>query len=349
MKEKMTTNKIADIINKINKESGKFYDFKETHNPRLPADFWFQHPPEGLTLFLILYTRACRWARCLGCNLPSLQSQFDVPFNDIMKQVDYIFDFVLSREEKENLKKIILSNNGSVLDETTFSTTALLYFVAKMNMCCPNISVLTLETRPEYVDMAELEVLHRALQEGQTPTNLELAVGFEAYNDTIRNEIFDKGLKLETFETMVEKIARYEFKLKTYFMLKPVPGLSEKTAIEDIVNGIDYLDSISRKYDLRINMHLNPTFVAIGTALETEFRNGNYEPPRLASLQKAALAAEKKRISLYLGLNDENLAVPGGSFIRRGDEQLLEKLHHFNHTGDFSFLKESMEPSPYSP
>jgi hypothetical protein len=40
-----------------------------------------------------------------------------------------------------------------------------------------------------------------------------------------------------------------------------------------------------------------------------------------------------------VGLNDEGLAVPGGSFNREEDEDLLEKLHHFNHTGDFSLLK----------
>lgn len=335
----MVIDKFADILNEINRETGKFYSFMEDHNPRLPADYWFQHPPVGLTLFLVLYTRACRWARCLGCNLSATESQFEVPFNDIMKQVDHVFDFLLSPEQKENLKKIILSNNGSVLDEVTYSTTALLYFVAKMNMHCPNISVLTLETRPEYVDIAELEVLHRALQEGKTPTNLELAIGFEAFDDKIRNHHFQKGLDIETFESMVKKIAKYGFKLKCYFMLKPVPGLSEEQAIEDIAKGMDYLDSISQKYTIEINMHLNPTYVARGTVLETEFKKGNYRPPKLESIQKAVLAAEQKQISLYVGLNDEGLAVPGGSFNREGEEELLEKLHQFNHTGDFSILK----------
>jgi radical SAM enzyme (TIGR01210 family) len=335
----MVMDKFADILTKINRESGKYYSFLEDHNPRLPADYWFQHPPEGFTLFLVLYTRACRWARCLGCNLSSTESQFDVPFNDIMKQVDHVFDFLLSPEQKENLKKIILSNNGSVLDEATYSTTALLYFVAKMNMNCPHISVLTLETRPEYVDMAELEVLHRALQEGETPTDLELAIGFEAFDDKIRNDHFQKGLKIEVFESMVKKIAQYGFKLKCYFMLKPVPGLSEEQAIADIAKGIEYLDSLSQKYAIEINLHLNPTYVARGTVLETEFKKGNYQPPTLESVQQAVLAAEQKRISLFVGLNDEGLAVPGGSFKREGDEKLLEKLHHFNQTGDFSLLK----------
>ncbi len=332
------TDKIAESIGDINDEMGKFYNFLEEHNHRLPADHWFQHPPEGLTLFLVMYTRTCRWSRCLGCNLPSMESQFDVPFQDIMKQTDYIFDFLLSPVQKENLKKIILSNNGSVLDEQTYSTTALLYFVARMNMACPGVEVLTLETRPEYVDMEELEVLHRALQEGGTATGLELAIGFEAYDEAIRNDHFHKGLSFETFESMVEKAARYEFKLKTYFMLKPVPGLSEEAAVADIAAGIDYLDAISRKHKIEINMHLNPTYVAAGTTLETEFRKGNYAPPRLDSVKKAVLAARSKNISIYVGLNDEGLAVPGGSFLREEETPALEQLRAFNHSGDFSVL-----------
>jgi archaeosine synthase beta-subunit len=334
----MENDRIAEIIQKINDECGKFYTFQEEHNPRIPTDFWFQHPPEGLTLFLVLYTRSCRWARCSACNLPSMESQFHVPFNDIMKQVDYIFDFMLSAEQKKKLCKIILSNNGSILDEDTFSTTALLYFVAKMNMNCPNISVLTLETRPEYVDMAELEVLHRALQEGPTSTDLELAVGFEAFDDKIRNDIFNKGMSLEGFENMVAQVAKYGFRLKTYFMLKPVPGLSEEEAIADVVKGINYLDQIAVKYNIQINMHLNPTYVSTGTVLETEFKKGTFVPPKLESVQKTVLASKEKKISIYVGLNDEGLAVPGGSFIRAGDEELQEKLLKFNHTGDYSWL-----------
>ncbi|MCP4219347.1 MAG: hypothetical protein GY765_32230 [bacterium] len=335
----MTKNNTANVIQKRTEDSGKVYTFKEEHNPRIPAGYWFQEPVEGPALFIVFYTQACRWAKCLGCNLPSQVSQYEVPFNDIMKQIDYIFDFILSMAQKDQLKKIIISNNGSVLDEETFSTTALLYFVAKMNLSCPNVSVLTMETRPEYVDLEELEVLDRALKEGNIPTQLELAVGFEAFDDKIRNEYFLKGLELSVFETMVEKIAKYGFNLKAYFMQKPVPGISEEEAIADVVKGIDYLSRISEKYKIGINMHLNPTFVSTGTPLETEFLAGNFTPPLLDNVREAALTAENKKVSIFVGLNDEGLSVPGGTFIREGDEELVEKFNQFNRTQDFSYLK----------
>ncbi|MCK4258190.1 MAG: hypothetical protein KAX49_04390 [Halanaerobiales bacterium] len=322
-----------------NEEIGKFYDFKEEHNPRTPVDYWFQNPKEGFTLFLVFYTQACRWARCLGCNLPSQTSEHPVSYKNIMQQIDYVFDYILTKEEKLKLRKFIISNNGSILDEKTYSTTSLMYFLAKMNLHCPNISVLTIETRPEYVDLEELEVLSRALKEGNTPTQLEIAIGFEAYDETIRNDYFRKGLTLEIFEKMAEKISRYGFKIKTYFMLKPVPEISEEDAILDIKNSINYLHMIANKYSLEINIHLNPTYVARGTALEEEFRKGNFTPPKLESVREAALEAEGKNISLFIGLNDEGLAVEGGSFIKEGEEDIIKAMEKFNQTQNFSYLK----------
>jgi radical SAM enzyme (TIGR01210 family) len=325
---------------KLETKTEKTYSFSSNHDPGVPADCWFQNPPEGLTLFLVFYTRACRWRKCLGCNLPSLASQFPVDFKNIMKQVDYVFGKLLSEARKHDLRKIILSNNGSVLDQETFSTTALMYFIAQMNIHCPNISTLTLETRSEYVDIHELEVFSRALREGQTPTDLEIAIGFEAFDDRIRNEQYRKGLDLDTFENMAGLLAIYNFKLKVYFMLKPVPELTEEQAVNDVIMGINYLNDISEKYELDINLHLNPTYVAYGTPLERAFLEGKYAPPFLESVRRVVLEAEGKRISLFVGLNDEGLAVKNGAFIRDGDEMLIQKLELFNKTQDFNILKQ---------
>ncbi len=103
-------------------------------------------------------------------------------------------------------------------------------------------------------------------------------------------------------------------------MLKPVPGITEEEAIEDIHLGINYLSELSCKHGINVNMHLNPTYVSYGTELETEFRKGNYQPPYLESARKAVLGAKDKNISIYVGLNDEGLAVPGGSFLREEEK-----------------------------
>ncbi len=318
----------------------KNYQFDEEHDPNLPAQMWFQESEEGEILFIVFYSQACRWSRCLGCNLPSRMAQKHVGFKALMAQADYVFTRPEVVRRSPCLKKVIVSNNGSVLDEATFSSTALIYLMAKMNLHFPQLAVLTLETRVEYVDIEELEFIARTLAEGDTPTMLEIAVGFEAFDDRIRNEVFHKGLTLETFEKLCAMLAVHGFRLKCYFMQKPVPGLSDEEAILDIHRAIDYLSEQSRKFGIKINMHLNPTFVAAGTMLEQSFRRQQYSPPKLTDVIRAAVKGEGKNISVYLGLSDEGLACEGGSFIRPGDEPLINQLEVFNKTQNYSLLHE---------
>ena len=328
----------ADRLVDSTRKVGKTYAFNDAHDPTLPADSWFQETAEGPAFFLILYTQACLWTICTGCNLPSLGSREPVSAEDIERQVDYVFKSLLSPERATGLGKFILSNNGSVLDERTFPTEALAYFVREMAARCPNVKVLTLESRAEYIDASELELLDKILREALPGAVVELAVGFEAFDDGVRNKVFRKGLTLKNFEDTVALCARHGFKMKAYFMLKPVVGMTEEAAVADVARGVEYLDGLAGKYGVAINMHLNATYVAKGTTLEADFRAGRYAPPLLESLRRSALAAKGKKISLYLGLYDENQAVAGGSFIRPGDEALLARLQDFNRTHDFELL-----------
>ncbi len=335
----MSSATVKKQIQYANQKAGKSYQFNETHDPTLPAEYWFQSSTEGLVLFLVFYTQACRWSRCLGCNLPSKVSQEHVPFNALMQQVDHLMADPQIRQRAEEIRKVIISNNGSVLDEDTFSSTALMYLIARLNLHMPRLKVLTMETRPEYVDIEELEFIARALAEGETRTRLELAIGFEAFDEHIRNDVFDKGLTLTVFETLVERVAPYGFHLKCYFMQKPVPDMSDADAVEDIRQAVAYLGRISRQHQVTINMHLNPTYVATGTALETAFQDGRFTPPHLKDVARAALSAKDENISIFIGLSDEGLAVPGGSFLTPETEQFIDPLERFNQTQDYTILE----------
>lgn len=321
----------------INKRSNKSYTFNE-QDPTRPAQYWFQKSHEGDILFVVFYTQACQWSRCRGCNLPSLSSEDHVSYRDIMAQIDYLIHY--SKIDLSGIDKIIISNNGSVLDQRTFSTTALLYFVAMLNIHCTNATKITIETRPEYVDLAELEIIDRALKEGNHKTELELAIGFEAYDDTIRNDKFDKGLSFEVFEAFVKKIAQYNFSIKCYFMLKPVAGISTQESISDIHKALTYINGIAELYQIDINVHINPTYVAEGTELEAAFNNDEYTPPTLLDVATAVYPGRlmSDHTSIYIGLDDEGLAVDGGYFIRPGDEEILEELRVFNLTQDYDII-----------
>ena len=321
-------------------KAGKTYEFEQNHDPTKLAQMWFQQSEEGLILFTVFYTQACRWSRCLGCNLPSKVSQEPVSYKALIAQIDNLFADPEVASRRERIQKAIISNNGSVLDEATFSSTALMYLIAKMNLNLPNMSVLSMESRPEYVDSAELEFISRALAEGDTPRQRWKSPSGSRLSTTIsETTVFDKGLTLETFEKLVEKMAPHEFRLKCYFMQKPVPDMSDEQAVEDIWKAVDYLSRIQDEYGIHINMHLNPTYAASGTALETAFKKGRFTPPRLVDVAKAAFYAKNKGLSIFIGLSDEGLAVDGGSFIVPGSEEMVACLEKFNRSQDFSILE----------
>ncbi|NQT49698.1 hypothetical protein HQ571_03325 [Candidatus Kuenenbacteria bacterium] len=337
----MYRNAGTDEIELAMTESGKTYSFNEDHDEKLPAQHWFQESDEGMILFIVFYTQACRWSRCLGCNLPSLCSKFHVAYDSIMDQIDVIFSNPEVLKYRDRISKLIISNNGSILDEDTFSSTALMYLMSKLNRNFVKLSSISIETRPEYIDYSELDFLSRALKEGLTPTFMELAVGFEAFDDEIRNTHLKKGLDLGVLEKSVKQMAKFGFRLKCYLMLKPVPGISREAAVKDVQSALLYLDRLSHAYGIPINAHINPTYVARGTALEEAFAAGHYHPPTLHDTVRVALAAKGTRVSVFIGLYDEGLAVPNGSFIRPGpgDQHMIEEMEKFNRIQNFRVLE----------
>lgn len=320
----------------------KTHGFDANHDDNVPAQMWFQNSIEGLVLFIVFYTQACRWSRCIGCNLTSLCSPHHISYKALGNQMDWVFSHTNVEPKSADIKKVIVSNNGSVLDHETFSSTALMYLMYKLNRHFPNLAVLSVETRIEYVEVNVMEFLSRSLAEGDTHTDLELAIGFEIFDDHLRNDVFQKGLTIDKFEHFVEKISPFNFRLKCYFMQKPVPDMTDEAAIHDVVNAIQYLGRISKSSGVMINMHLNPTYVARGTLIEKSFKDGNYIPPKLNDVARAVLHAENSGITVFVGLSDEGLAAEGGSFIRQGDEEIVAALDAFNRTQDYNDLRKTL-------
>ena len=318
------------------------------NDDRCPARMWFQRSHEGLILFVVFYSQGCRWGRCLGCSLPAEVSSGHVSCEALLAQVDYLFGHPEITSRRDAIRKVIVSNNGSILDEQTFARYALEYLLTEVDRNVPQIATLAMETRPEYVGPVEVDFISSILAQIGASMQLEFAVGFEAFDDHIRNEVYNKGLTLTAFERLVRLTAPFGFRLKCYFMQKPVPGMTDAEAIVDIRRGIDYLSGIAEEFGSEINLHVNPTYVAAGSMLEPAFRQRRYTPPRLRDVALAARYAREKPISVFIGLTDEGLAVEGGSFLRPGDAQLVEQLHRFNCVQDFDILDNICRQAPGS-
>ena len=127
--------------------------------------------------------------------------------------------------------------------------------------------------------------------------------------------------------------------LRCYFMYRPLPEMTPETAAADIRLAADFLDKfVDSAGGSQITMHLNPTYVAVGTDLERSFSDGKYRPVQLTEVENLLATMAGHGIDIYVGLNDEGLAVPGGSFLTPGSEEVIGRLKRFNRTRDFSLL-----------
>ena len=323
-------------------EDTKKYEFNDEHNPSTLLDFWWQNSPEGKTLFVVFYTKSCAWNRCEGCNLPMLSASKQIRPEDLTKQIDYIFTYIIKDHNYKDVKKIILSNNGSMFDERTFPTPLLNYLFLQLSLKLPNLKKVALETRPEFCSEYSLMMIDKVLNAMRTTENkisIEIAVGFEIFDTDLRNKNFKKGLSFKIFRQLVDRITPFNYEIKTYFMVKPVAGMTEVEGKNDILKAIDYIDDIRKEKNAIINIHLNPTYAAKETSLEEAFYNGTFSPPQLITVIELLIYANNKNIEIFAGLYDEGLAVEGGTCLRTKDMKYVSHIEDFNQSQDISNLE----------
>ena len=343
----MENNKIQEIIKEENLyalvEDTKKYKNNDDHNNSTLLDYWWQNSPEGKTLFVVFFTKSCAWDRCEGCNLPMLSSSKQITPEDLVKQIDYIFNYIVKKDNVKDVKKVILSNNGSMFDEKTFPTPLLNYLFLQLSVKLPNLKKVALETRPEFCSDYSMQLMDKvinSLREKNKEIKIEIAIGFEIFDTKLRNRSFKKGLSFKLFEAFVDNITPYGYEIKTYFMLKPLIGMTEEEGKEDIRQAIDYIDKVRKEKNAIINIHLNPTYAAKETILEEGFYNGTFIPPKLTTVIDLLMYANEKEIEIFTGLFDEGLAVEGGTCLRTKDMKYVDYIEEFNTTQDIDKLRD---------
>ncbi|MBW2258213.1 MAG: hypothetical protein JRI25_26935, partial [Deltaproteobacteria bacterium] len=126
----------------------------------------------------------------------------------------------------------------------------------------PCVRQILVETRPEYVTREALD----ALVEAAAPAELEVAIGLETADDTIRNKRIRKGFTRAQFEESVRAIGRAGGSLFVYILLKPL-DTPEAEALRDAVDTARYVFDLGAALDLPTRVGLQPCFVAPGTVL----------------------------------------------------------------------------------
>ena len=155
-----------------------------------PLFHWYVDSAYGKELVFALYTRPCRYGRCAFCSLPDMSEGGEtVSAADIEKQVDYILA-QYTQEQINNIAKISIYTASSSLDQECLPTRSLMYLTLKVSFL-PKLKIISLETRPEYVEDWELKALQNVLGE---KVQLEVGIGYETHNQELRNKILEKGL-----------------------------------------------------------------------------------------------------------------------------------------------------------
>lgn len=301
-----------------------------------PLFHWYVDCVHGKELVLALYTRPCRYGRCTFCALPAMSRGGEaVSAQDIDRQIDFILANY-SGEQIGRIGKVSIYTASSSLDQECLPTRSLMYLALKI---CdfPALRVVSLETRPEYVEDWELKALTNVLG---SQVIIEVGIGYETFSPDLRNKVLKKGLSTSALHRLMAMLGDNGCALKAYLMLKPHHSLSEEEGIVEAVNGVSELAGLGKQYRVPTSVHLNPTYIAKGCQLSDEMVAAGYQPPELASVITVVRQARCLDLPIYVGLDDEGMALEGGTFRSTGldRQRTVQALLAFNQHQDYARL-----------
>lgn len=237
---------------------------------------------------------------------------------------------------QDQIREIDIYNSGSFLNDAEVPPEAR---SAILRRCAEEdaIRVVVVESRPEDITTGRLKALHDALDGRREPMAIEVAIGLEVYDDSLRMQGLRKGFTRSVFEAAVQRLSETATDLLGYVMLKPVE-MSDEVALSDAEQAAEYVYSVAARYGVRARIALEPTFVVPHTPLAEEHLLGCYSPPSLWLVRDTA--ARIARLGpLTVGLWDEALQpLAAPSSCAACSEPLLAALQRFNLSQDQAAL-----------
>jgi radical SAM enzyme (TIGR01210 family) len=240
-------------------------------SPSEPVGFWTGEdlldgkPVRSNTI--IFRTKGCYWAQKGGCTMCgySYDAATTPPtYEDIMAQYRSV-------EDKIDGSVVKLFTSGSFFDKSEMPEKAREEILSSL---AGQAKKVIAETRPEFVTDHTMEGSKKLVP------RLEIAVGLETSNDRIRIECINKNFLFKDFVRASETAKKYGVTTKAYLLLKP-PFISEKDALEDIVNSV--LDAAPYAGTISINL----CNVQRGTIVDELFAGKAYRPPWLWTIVEA--------------------------------------------------------------
>jgi hypothetical protein len=160
---------------------------------------------------------------------------------------------------------------------------------------------------------------------------LEIPVGFETANPTIRDLCINKTFSNETFEIAVAFCKKHDVNIIPLMIFKP-PFLTEKEAIVDYFNSLQYLDPLRLK---RIDMEI--LTIERDTLAELLWKKGQFHTPWFWSVIDTLTRKAKAKLETPLYISPISYSVKAESMpsnCSQCDPLILERFHQYNQSGD---------------
>lgn len=202
---------------------------------------------------------------CLHCGYGSAAIQRGNPTkHQLLKQFEKAVNYAMGRHF--NFDVIEFLNDGSFFNyKEEFPESFPLALFKRLGEFT-YVKRILIESRPEYITKDKIQGLITQLRDDQ---KLEIGIGLETPDDFIREACINKGYDTNEFEEDVKLISAFRdcCGIIVYTLVKSA-FLTEKEAIEDVVETIKYLSEISKKYKIEIVPKLEPAVIARGTILD---------------------------------------------------------------------------------
>lgn len=271
---------------------------------------------------IIFRTRGCSWAIKSGCSMCGY-------FNDSMwekiSDEDLLEQFNVAMKNYSGEKLVKIFTSGSFFDDNEIKPKVRNEILSKLVETADKVSV---ESRPEYITKERLKEVKNIFKSRE----FEIGIGLETANDFVREHAINKGFTFSDYKKAVKNLKEYDFKLKTYVLIKPL-FLTEKQSINDSINTVNKI-----KTDTDI-ISFNPTNVQRNTLVEYLWKRKQYRPSWLWSVVEI-LKQSKKLTDTHIKCD-----IAGGGKIRGAhnckncDSAFLDAIAEFSLAQDTKIFK----------
>ena len=238
----------------------------------------------GYTIFIVLPTSGCQWARdsggCTMCSYIADSPLCDIGDDDLIRIFDLQWNKQLDKVDITSYENVAvkLFVSGSFLNCNEVPKNVQEYLFNKFNKY-DNLKEVIVESKPEFIDEDSLIRLASLIPD----KIFEIGIGLETSNEETRLYKINKGITNKSFERCVNtinSIEEYDIRAKAYLLVKPIL-ISEKEAIQESIDSARYAKEVGVR-----RLAYCPSTVHGGTLMDYLWKRGSYNPPWIWSVVK---------------------------------------------------------------